>query len=71
MKLSNLDACDQNGLNLFSNLAPCFLLLIMIKCNKSKIMKINVLLDFGASTCFIDNELMQQCELPFMKIVWC
>ncbi len=71
MKLSNLDACDQNGLNLFSDLAPCFLLLIMIKRNKSKIMKINVLLDFGASTCFTDNELMQQCKLPSMKIVWC
>jgi len=57
----------KNSPNLFSNPTPCFLLPIMIKCNKSTTMKTKTLLDFGAFTCFIDKELVWQLKLPLVK----
>jgi hypothetical protein len=47
---------------LFSNPTPGFLLPIAIKCNKST-PKIEVSLDFGASTSLIDKKLVQQLAL--------
>ncbi len=68
MRLPNLDAsCDQNGLNLFSNPTLCFVLSIKTKCNKSTIMKIKTFFDYGASTWFIEKELVPQLKLPLVK----
>jgi hypothetical protein len=41
----------------------------MIKCNKSTTTKTQALFDFGASTCFVDKELVQQHKLALVKKV--
>jgi len=51
--------CDQNGLNLFSNPTLRFVLSIVTKCNKSRTMKSKAFFDYGASTWFIEKELMR------------
>jgi hypothetical protein len=64
----NLDAsCNENGLNLSLDPTPCFLVPIIVKCSKLVIMEAQALLDFDASTCFMDNELMWQYNLPLME----
>ncbi len=67
MKLDFNASCDQNALNLFSNPTLCFVLSIATKCNKSMIMKIKTFFDYGASTWFIEKELVQQLKLPLVK----
>jgi hypothetical protein len=55
----DLDAsCNENGLNLFLNPTPCFLVPIIVKCNNLVIMEAQALIDFDASTCFMDKELV-------------
>lgn len=49
----------QNGPILYSNPTLCFLLPIVIKCNKSTTMKTQTLFNFNASMCFINKELVQ------------
>jgi hypothetical protein len=52
----NLDAsCNKNGPTLFLDPTPCFLILIIVKCNKLVMMEAQIVLDSGASTCFMDN----------------
>ncbi len=64
----NLDtSCIQNSPTLFSKPTPCFLLPIMIKCNKSMIMWTQTLFDLGASTCFINKELVWQHNLALVE----
>jgi hypothetical protein len=41
------------------NLTPCFLLLIMIKYNRSTMMETKTLLNSNAFVCFIDKELVR------------
>ncbi len=60
-------SCVGNGPSLLSNLAPSFLLPIMINCNKSMIIKTQTLFDFGAFACFADKELMQQHKLTLVN----
>jgi hypothetical protein len=45
----------------------CFLLLIMIKCNKSTTMNTQTLFNFNASMCFINKELVQHKFLLVKK----
>jgi hypothetical protein len=55
----DLDAsCDENGPNLSSDPTPCFLVIIIIKCSKLVMMEAQTFFDFGASTCFMDKELV-------------
>jgi hypothetical protein len=63
----DLDAsCNDNGPNL-SNPAPCFLVPIIVKCNKLVTMEAPTFRDSNSSTCFIDNELMSQYKLALME----
>jgi hypothetical protein len=59
-------SCVQNGPNLLLDPTLCFLSLIT-KYNKSMMMETKTLFDFGASTCFIDKELVQQHKMIFVK----
>jgi hypothetical protein len=55
----NLDAsCNENGPNLSLDPTPYFLVPIIVKCNKLVTMEAQTLFDFGASTCFMDKELV-------------
>jgi hypothetical protein len=60
---TNLDldmSCNANGPKLFLDLAPCFLVLITIKCtNNLVIMEAQKILDFSALACFMDKKLVQ------------
>jgi hypothetical protein len=47
--------CNENGHNLSLNPTPCFLVLIIIKCNKLVKMEAQTLLDFNTLACFIDK----------------
>jgi len=63
----DLDAsCNDNGPNL-SNLAPYFLVPIIVKCNKLMTMEAPTFFNLNSSTCFIDNELMWQYKLVLME----
>jgi hypothetical protein len=63
----DLDAsCNDNGSNL-SNLAPCFLLPIIVKCNKLVTMETPTFFDSNSSAYFVDNELMWQYKLVLME----
>jgi hypothetical protein len=64
----DLDAsCNENGLDLFSDPTPCFLVPIIVKCIKLVSMEAQTLLDFNASTCFINKELVQQYKLAIVE----
>jgi hypothetical protein len=55
----DLDAsCNKNGPSPFLDLVLCFLVPIIVKCNKTCDNGGPKLIDLGASTCFIDKELM-------------
>jgi hypothetical protein len=55
----DLDApCNDNGPNLSLDPTPCFLVPIIVKCNKLVMMEAQAFFYFGASTCFMDKELM-------------
>jgi hypothetical protein len=54
-----LDAsCNENGLSLFLDPTSYFLVPIIVKCSKLVIMEAQTFLDFDASTCFMDKELV-------------
>jgi hypothetical protein len=64
----DLDAsCDENGPNLSSNPAPCFLVPIIIKCSKLVMMDAQTFFYFSTSTCFVDKELVQQYKLILVE----
>jgi hypothetical protein len=64
----DLDAsCDENGPNLSSDLAPCFLVPIIIKCSKLVMMEAQTFFDSSASTCFVDKELVRQYKLILVE----
>jgi hypothetical protein len=51
-------SCNENGPGLSLDPIPCFLILIIVKCNKLMMMEAQTLLDSNTSTCFMDEELM-------------
>ncbi len=64
----DLDAsCNENGPNLFSDPTPCFLILIIVKCSKLVTMEAQTFLDLGASSCFMDKELVWQYNLALVE----
>jgi hypothetical protein len=64
----NLDAsCNDNGPILSLSPMPCFLVPIIVKYSKLVTMEAQTLLNFGASTCFMDKELVRQYKLALMK----
>jgi hypothetical protein len=66
-KLDLNASCNENGPNLSSNLMPCFLVPIIVKCGKLMTMEAQTLHDYGTSTCFIDKKLVRQYKLGLMK----
>jgi hypothetical protein len=59
-----LDAsCNENGPSQSLDLAPCFLVPIIVKCNKFVTMEARTLFDYGTLECFIDKELVRQFKL--------
>jgi hypothetical protein len=60
-------SCNENGPNVFSNPAPCFLIPIIIKCNKLVIIEAQTFLDSNTLTCFMDKELVQQYKFALME----
>jgi hypothetical protein len=55
----DLDAsCNENGPNLFYDPTPCFLILIIVKCNKLVMIKAQTFLNFNTLTCFMDEDLV-------------
>ncbi len=56
-------SCNENGPNLSLDPAPCFLVPIIVKCNKFVTVEAQTLLDYGTLACFIDKELVQQFKL--------
>ncbi len=56
-------SCNENGPSLSLDLAPCFLVPIIVKCNKFVTMEAQSLLDYGTLACFIDKELVRQFKL--------
>jgi hypothetical protein len=55
----NFDAsCNENGSSLFLDSTPCFLVTIIVKCNKLVTTEAQTLVDYGALACFMDKELM-------------
>jgi hypothetical protein len=64
----DLDASyNEYGPNLSSNLAPCFLVPIILKCSKLVIMQAQTLLDSSALACYMYKKLMQQYKLVIME----
>jgi hypothetical protein len=64
----DLDAsCNENGPNLYWNPTPCFLVLITIKCRKLVTMEAQALINYGASTCFMDKGLVWQYKLALVE----
>ncbi len=64
----DLDAsCNENGFNLYLDPTPCFVVPIIIKCNKLVTMEAQTLFDSNASTCFKDKELVQQYKLVIVE----
>jgi len=59
MRLDLSASCYENGPGLSLDPMPCFLILIIVKCNKFMMMEAQALLDSNASTCFMDKELMR------------
>ncbi len=53
---------------MFSNLAPSFLLLVVINCNKYMTIKTQALFEIRAFACFVDKELVQH-KLALVKKV--
>jgi hypothetical protein len=51
--------CNKNGHNLSLDPTPCFLVPIIIKCNKLMTKEAQNFLDFNTLTCFIDKKLVQ------------
>jgi len=64
----DLDAsCNENGLNIYLNPTPCFLVLIIVKCSKLMTMEAQALFDYGTSTCFMDKKLVWQYKLILVE----
>ncbi len=64
----DLDAsCNENGFSLSLDPTPCFLVPIIVKCSKLITMEAQAFHDYGASTCFIDKELVWQCKLTLVE----
>jgi hypothetical protein len=59
--------CIMYGPNLYSYLAPCFLVIIIVKCNKLVIMEAQTFFYFSALMCFIDKELAHQYKLTLVE----
>jgi hypothetical protein len=51
-------SCNENGPSLSLDPTPCFLVPIIVKCNKLVMMEAQTFLDSSASTCFMDKELV-------------
>jgi hypothetical protein len=65
-KIARLDLdtlCNENGHNLSLDTTPCFLVPIIIKCNKLVKMEAQTLLDFNTLTCFIDKKLVATIQV--------
>ncbi len=52
-KLDLNPSCNENGHGLSLDPTPCFLVLIIVKCNKLVMMEAQTLLDSNASTCYV------------------
>ncbi len=67
MKLDLDASCNESGPNLSSNLAPYFLIPIIIKCIKLVTMEAWTFFDYGTSTCSMDKEPLQQYKLALVE----
>jgi hypothetical protein len=64
----DLDAsCNDNGLAYFQTQHHVFLVPIIVKCNKLVMMEAQTFLNFGASTCFMDKEVVRQYKLVLVE----
>ncbi len=67
LKLDLNPSWVQNNPTLFSKLAPCFLLPIIIKGDKSTTVWTQTFINSRAFACFIDKELVQQHNLALVE----
>ncbi len=51
-------SCNGNGFSITLDPMPCFLVPIIVKCNKLLTMEAQTFLDYGAYVCFIDKDLV-------------
>jgi len=70
IRIAKLDlnaSCNENGHSLSSNPTSCFLVPVIIKCNKFMTTKAQTLLNYCTLACFMDKELVQKYKWALVE----